>query len=101
MAVPILLYFLSAAASARGDRDFGEYLSTLCVTCHQITGQATAGVPPIIAWPEDQFIAVMSAYRRKERENIVMQTITAPLTDEEIAALATYFGGLPNRPAVK
>jgi len=30
----------------------------------------------------------------------VMQTGTAQLTDEEIAALAAYFGGLPNQPDV-
>lgn len=87
-----------ATAQSRGDRAFGEYLSGTCVTCHQRTGQAAGGVPPIVAWPEDQFIAVMNAYRAKDRDNQVMQTIASPLTDEEIAALAAYFGSLPNQP---
>ncbi|MFN3482855.1 c-type cytochrome [Rhabdaerophilum calidifontis] len=85
----------------RGDAAFGEYLSSLCVTCHQASGQATAGIPPIVAWPEDQFIAVMHSYRDKQRENIVMQNIAAPLSDEEIAALAAYFGGLAIRPKIQ
>lgn len=87
-----------ATAQGKGDRAFGEYLSGTCVTCHQRTGQSVGGVPAIIAWPEDQFIAVMNSYRAKERDNQVMQNIAAPLTDEEIAALAAYFGSLPNQP---
>ncbi len=88
-------------AAIKGDRAFGEYLSGTCVTCHQISGQATGGIPPIIAWPEDQFIAVMNAYRAKDRDNLAMRTITAALSDEEIAALAAYFGSLPNQPQIK
>ncbi|MCA0400090.1 MAG: hypothetical protein LCH38_04645 [Proteobacteria bacterium] len=89
----------SASNTTKGDKAFGEYLSSLCVTCHQITGRATGGIPPIIAWPDDQFIAVMNSYRNKDRENLVMRNIAAPLTDEEIAALAAYFGSLPYQPA--
>lgn len=101
LAASVLLAAPLAAEVIKGDRDFGEYLSSLCVTCHQLSGKATGGIPPIVAWPEDQFIAVLNSYRWKDRDNEVMQTVTAQLTDEEIAALAAYFGGLPNQPAVK
>lgn len=84
--------------ASKGDRELGQHLSSLCVTCHQITGQATGGVPPIVAWPEDQFIAVMQSYRAKDRDNQVMQSIATPLSDEDIAALAAYFGALPSQP---
>jgi cytochrome c553 len=94
----MLLAPLSAPlAQIKGDREFGEYLSGTCVTCHQVSGKASGGVPPIVAWPEDQFVAVMNSYRAKDRENEVMRTIASPLTDEEIAALAAYFGSLPNK----
>ncbi len=91
----------SATTPVKGDAAFGEYLSGTCVTCHQISGRSTGGIPPIVAWPEDQFVAVMNAYRSKDRENQVMRTIAASLTDEEIAALAAYFGGLPLQPDTK
>ena len=91
----------SGAEVIKGDRDFGEYLSAVCVTCHQISGKTTGGIPPIVAWPEDQFIAVINSYRWKDRDNLVMQTVTAQLTDEEIAALAAYFGALPSQPDIK
>lgn len=73
------------------DRAFGEYLSTECVTCHRPNAPAAQAIPRINGWPENQFIAVMNAYKDKQRENPVMQTIAARLGVEEIAALAAYF----------
>jgi cytochrome c553 len=35
--------------------------------------------------------AVAGSYKRKERENQVMQNIAASLGEDEIAALAAYF----------
>ena len=93
-----LLACLAAPALAAGDRAFGEYLSAECVACHQLTGRYQ-GIPPIVAWPEETFVAVMNGYRLRVRPNPVMQTIAARLSDEEIAALAAYFGSLPAPPA--
>jgi cytochrome c len=76
-----------------GDRALGEYLSTECVTCHQLSG-AYQGIPPIIGWPEDSFIGIMNEYRSKRRSNPVMETIAGRYSNEEIAALAAYFGSL-------
>jgi cytochrome c553 len=90
----IALLAASTSAVAAGDRAFGEYLFSECSACHQASGKQHGGIPAIIAWPEDQFIAVMESYRDKLRENQVMQTIAARLTKDEIAALATYLGGL-------
>jgi cytochrome c len=73
------------------DRAFGEYLSNECVTCHRANAPAAQAIPKINGWPENQFIAVMNAYKGKQRENPVMQTIAGRLNVEEIAALAAYF----------
>lgn len=89
-----LISFSLAQSRPRGDKAFGAYLSSECVTCHQISGKAAGGIPPIIGWPEEQFLAVMDAYKNKERDNNVMQTIAAKLKDDELAALATFFGSL-------
>ncbi len=95
----------SSAAStqniqAAGDKAFGEYLSSECVTCHQVSGRFE-GIPPIVGWPEESFIAIMKQYRTKERANPVMQTIAGKLSEEEIAALAAYFGSLKPAPRAK
>ncbi len=76
-----------------GDRALGEYLSSECVTCHRPGGES-GGIPAIIGWPEDSFVAVMNAYKLKQRPNPVMRTIAGRLSDEEIAALAAYFGSI-------
>jgi len=83
----------SATTTHAGDVAFGEYLASECVTCHQRSGQAH-GIPAIVGWPQDQFVAVLNSYKWKERDNPVMQTIAGKLTDDEIEALAAYFESL-------
>lgn len=92
----LALCVAAGGARAAGDRAFGEYLAAECVTCHQPTG-GFAGIPSIVGWPEEAFVAAMNEYRLKARPNPVMQTIAGRLTVEEIAALAAYFGSLPAR----
>lgn len=88
--------FAHAAASAeiKGDRELGAYLSSQCTTCHQLSGRTVGGVPSIVAWPEEQFIAVIMSYKEGVRDNETMRTISHSLSLEEIAALAAYFGSL-------
>jgi cytochrome c len=76
-----------------GDRAYGEYLSSECLTCHQRSG-ANEGIPGIIGWPAEDFVIAMHAYKRQIRPHPVMQMMAGRLSDEEIAALAAYFEGL-------
>ena len=76
------------------DAAFGQYLASECVTCHRADGQ-NKGIPAIIGWPPDQFIAVMKSYKERVRPNIVMQTIAAKHSDDEIDALAAYYANVP------
>ena len=93
----LVLIVASAAGSApqtqAADPAFGEYLSGECTACHRKDGQET-GIPAIIGWPEDQFIAALRSYQAKRRSNPVMQTIAARLSDAELEALAAYYGSL-------
>jgi cytochrome c553 len=98
LAAILLLSASPVPAMSKGDRAFGEYLSAECVTCHLVSGKMVGAIPPIVGWPEDQFLAVMGAYRSKDRDNNVMQTIAAKLKDDELAALAAYFGSLKPKP---
>ncbi len=76
-----------------GDPEYGEYLANECTTCHQRDGEYD-GIPSIISWPEEDFIIALHAYKTKIRPHPVMQMMAGRLTDEEIAALAAYFGRL-------
>jgi len=72
------------------DKEYGEYLSGECVTCHQLSGEYD-GIPGIVGWDPHSFVEIMNEYRTKERENETMQTIASALSPEELASLAIYF----------
>ncbi|MEE4188706.1 MAG: c-type cytochrome [Roseobacter sp.] len=74
----------------QGDPEYGEYLSSECLTCHQRDGTAE-GIPSITRWPEEDFVVAMHAYKNKLRPHPVMQMMAGRLNNEEIAALAAYF----------
>jgi cytochrome c553 len=93
VAVLLSWSLISAVPAAAQDVAYGEYLSSQCTTCHQLSGK-DKGIPSIIGWDTESFVAVMGSYKRKERENQAMQTIAASMGDEEIAALAAYFATL-------
>ena len=76
-----------------GDAEYGEYLSSDCMTCHQASG-GDDGIPSIVGWPEEDFAVAMHAYKQKLRPHPVMQMMAGRLSNEEIAALAAYFKGL-------
>jgi cytochrome c553 len=96
--VAVSLAVSGQPASAAGDRALGEYLSSECATCHQTSGRQAGGVPAIIGHPAEQFVALMESYKQRHRENEVMRTIAARLSEEEIAALAAYYGSLTPKP---
>ncbi|WP_422368549.1 c-type cytochrome [Pelagibius sp.] len=82
-----------AVLALQGDPDYGEYLSSECTTCHQADG-SNQGIPSITSWPAENFVVAMHAYKQQLRPHPVMQMLAGRLSDEEIAALAAYFGGL-------
>lgn len=79
-----------AILAIRGDPDYGAYLSSECLTCHQSSG-ADHGIPAITGWPIQDFVVAMQAYKAQARPHPVMRMIAGRLSDEEIAALAAYF----------
>jgi len=83
----------SVAMHLEGDAEYGEYLSSECVTCHQMSGRAD-GIPSIVGWPKEPFIRALFEYKTNVRSHQVMQNMTVNLGNEEIAALAAYFGSL-------
>ena len=76
-----------------GDAEWGEYLSSECLTCHKRDG-ADEGIPSITYWPAEDFVLAMHAYKQRLRPHPVMQMMAGRLSDDEIAALAAYFEAL-------
>ncbi|MEP0520040.1 MAG: c-type cytochrome [Hyphomicrobiales bacterium] len=89
-----LMGIFSAENVYADDVEYGEYLSSECVTCHQAGATSSEQIPSIEGWDKASFVAVMKSIRAKEQESKVMQTIAASLDDEQIDALAAYFATL-------
>lgn len=72
---------------------YGEHLAGECTTCHRIDGTDN-GIPPIIGWHIDTFVAVMTSYKQGERANQTMISVARSLDEEQFNALAAYFSML-------
>jgi len=83
--------FLFPLAMADELYDLGEYLSGDCTACHQLQGESE-GIPPITGWPVESFVLVMQAYKEGERNHALMQTVARRFSDEDLQALAVFFG---------
>ena len=87
-----------ASVEARADDNgkqlaYGEHLSVECTSCHRIDG-SDDGIPSIIGWPVPTFVAALKSYRNGARTNPVMVLVANSLEEDQMAALATYFGSL-------
>jgi cytochrome c553 len=79
-----------AERSSAADNDQGAQLAATCAACHRLDGHQR-GIPPIVGHSEEQFVAVMRAFKLGERSGPIMRTMAGSLSDEEIATLARYF----------
>jgi cytochrome c553 len=91
MCAALLVSAAAASPCLSADVALGEYLSAECVTCHQLSGVATAGIPAIVGLSEEAFIEALEAYKNGTRDNPVMRNIAARLSRDDMAALAAYF----------
>lgn len=79
--------FPSRAAALR---DYGEYLSGECVSCHG--GRATPSpIPALESLSSDRIVEALREYRSGKRANPVMVSVARALSEEQIGALAAYF----------
>jgi cytochrome c553 len=85
---------LSAAdAPAKPDMERGRQLATtVCAACHGADGRGTAPTNPNLAGQHAGYIATqLAAFKSGARPSPIMQGMAAPLTPEDIQAVAAYF----------
>ncbi len=90
----VLLCVTPLSPALAADRELGAYLAATCTACHQAGASRPGGIPALAGMPEDQFVALMGAYRDRTRANPAMQAIAGRLATDEIAALASHYAGL-------
>jgi cytochrome c553 len=83
----------SVAALTAKTVAYGRHLSGECSACHRVDG-ADNGIPSITGWRPEEFVATLVFYRNGERNNPAMVSVAQSLDDDQMAALAAYYGSL-------
>lgn len=103
-AIVLLLMLLATSAiptPARADearlKAYGKHLSAECSACHRVDG-VDNGIPSITGLPINVFIETISFYKNGARSNPAMVSVAQSLDDEQVKALAVYYGSLPKGP---
>jgi len=101
-----ILAAVALASLARGNADeakvkaYGRHLAQECTSCHRIDG-IDNGIPSIVGWSPESFIATIGFYRSGTRTNPVMVSVASSLDDRQVDALAAFFASLPKPAASK
>ena len=90
----------SAIASNAKQVAYGRHLSGECSACHRIDG-VDNGIPSITGWNPEEFVHTLSFYRNGERNNPAMVSVAQSLDDDQMKALAAYYGSLAKGPRSK
>lgn len=92
------LTMISTQALAKGEEiEAGKALAATCVACHGEDGvNGTLPTYPIIAGQyKDYLVKALKEYRDGARKNIIMGSMAAALSDDDIKNLAAYYASLP------
>lgn len=88
----VCLAVSATPALASEDVEYGAYLSSECVTCHQ--SQANGKIPVLAGRTQEEIISALGAFKSGARVSSVMQQIAGRLSEAEMLALAAYFASL-------
>lgn len=84
-----------AMGAAQADVQAGRSKARTCVVCHGEFGISMLPNAPHLAGQPEMYLAEqMKAYRNGKRANDIMSVIAKPLTDAEIADLASWFASI-------
>jgi len=82
--------------AASGDAQRGATLAAGCAGCHGAKGiSPTDAFPNLAGLPADVVYKQLDDYRTGKRQNPIMQSMAAALSDQQIADLAAHFAALP------
>jgi len=88
---------LGLAAPAQAETDFQiEVMAGACVFCHGTDGNGVGeAIPSISGLPAETFEYMMTSYQSGDNPSTVMGRIARGYSEEDIKALAAYYGGKP------
>ena len=85
---------LAAATDDARLKSYGRHLAQECSGCHRIDG-IDNGIHSILGWDAERFVTTLRFYQAGARTNPVMVSVAKSLDEDQLAALAAYYGSLP------
>lgn len=93
----VWMYALQHDAIAAQRSNAGPARLVACQACHGVDGIATFdGAPNLAGQPASYLEAQLKHFRSTDRKHELMNAIASQLADDEIAALAAHWSGLPS-----
>ena len=89
----------TASAQTAGNSAAAHDKTQMCIGCHGIPGWRTAypevySVPLIYGQHPAYIVRALQSYKSGERSHPSMRAIAATLSDQDMANLAAYYGGV-------
>jgi cytochrome c553 len=81
-------------AHAAGDAAAGKAKSAACAMCHGPNGEGTAIAPKLAGKSAAELDQAMLDYKSGKRDNAMMKSQAAALSDADMANLAAYYAAL-------
>lgn len=88
----LALLMASGQSNAQGSAAAGQSKAAVCAACHGADGNSPNPIWPSLAGQHSEYIArQIEAFKSGDREDALMSSFAAPLSDEDIADLGAYF----------
>jgi len=95
MRIPLVLAAMLAlplTAVAQGtDPNLGRNLAATCAGCHNITGKALPGMPPLAGQSKDALLKTLKDYKDGKQPATVMHQLAKGYTEGQLELIAAYF----------
>jgi cytochrome c553 len=89
------LALLPTAATAKGKAEAGMAKSLPCEACHGKDGRGIDPNYPVLAGQHQSYLVkALSDYRSGKRTNAIMAGMAAPLTNQDIEDLASFYSSM-------
>jgi len=93
--IALLALGLNASPAFAGDAAAGKAKSSTCAACHGAAGISNNDIWPNLAGQKAGYLkAQLKAFRDGKRQDPMMSSMAAPLSDADIDNLAAYYSGL-------
>ena len=94
-AAPVEAAPSAPAAAVAGNSAAGQTKSAACAACHGADGRGTTPLFPNLNGQKPEYLTVqLKAFRDGKRTDPTMAPMAMPLSDQDIADLAAFYGGL-------